>query len=186
MRGPNWRWVALAAASGPVLWVSRRSLCRPDAHGFYRLFAFEAILGLVALNSPSWFRDVRSPRQLASWTLLLASASLAAHGFHLLRKVGRPDPSISDPARLGLEKTTRLVRTGAYRYIRHPLYASLLSLACGAFLKVPSSIGATLATAATGALYLTARVEERENLRTFGGEYAEYARATWMFVPFVL
>jgi protein-S-isoprenylcysteine O-methyltransferase Ste14 len=38
---------------------------------------------------------------------------------------------------------------------------------------------------ATGALYLTARVEERENLRNFGEEYAVYMRETHMFIPFV-
>lgn len=178
-----WRWTLFAAASGPMLWISRGSLRSPGAHGFHRLFAFEAILGLIALNAPAWFRDRLSPRQLCSWALLLASAALAAHGFYLLRQIGRPDPSIPDPARLGVEKTTRLVRSGAYRYIRHPLYASLLLLAWGAFLKAPSWIGATLAAVAAGAIYLAARVEERENLRAFGGEYAEYVRVTRMFIP---
>ncbi len=181
----TWRWIALAAASVAVLWISRGSLRRPDAHGFYRFFAFESILGLVAMNLPSWYRDPRAPRQLASWILLLASAPLAAHGFYLLRQVGKPDPSIPDPALLGLEKTTRLVRIGAYRYVRHPLYASLLLLAWGTFLKAPSWIGATLTGIATGALYRTARVEEAESLRTFGEEYAEYMGVTRMLVPFV-
>ncbi len=180
-----WRCVAFAVASAPVLWISRGSLRRPDAHGFYRFFAFEAILGLVALGLPSWYRDARSPRQLASWSLLLASAPLAVHGFYLLRQMGKPDPSIADPALLGLEKTTRLVRTGAYRYIRHPLYSSLLLFAWGANLKAPSWISTMLTAIATTSLYLTARVEERENALTFGDEYAEYVRVTRMFVPFV-
>ena len=77
-------------------------------------------------------------RQLASWALPLTSLLLAAHGFYLLRRVGKPDRSIEDATRLGIEKTTRLVRSGAYRYIRHPLYASLLALAWGAFLKAPT------------------------------------------------
>ena len=158
---------------------------RWDAHGFYRFFAFEAILGLIVLNAPVWFRDPFSPRQLASWLLLLTSLLLAVHGFYLLRRVGQPDHGIEDPTRLGIEKTTRLVRRGAYRFIRHPLYASLLALAWGAFLKAPSWPGILLAVVATAALYLTARVEERENLRNFGAEYAEYMRATRMFVPFI-
>jgi len=44
---------------------------------------------------------------------------------------------------------------------------------------------ASLAAVATGTLYLTARVEERENLRNFGAEYAVYMRETHMFIPFV-
>ena len=178
------RLLVFVAASGPILWVSRGALRRRTSHGFYRFFAFEAILGLIALNSPAWFRDRLSPRQLGSWALLLGSLLLAAHGFRLLRQVGKPDPSIPDPSRLGVEKTTRLVRTGAYRHMRHPLYASLLLLAWGAFLKAPSRFGVALTAVATGALYLTARVEEQENLRSFGGEYAEYMRDTRMFIPF--
>jgi protein-S-isoprenylcysteine O-methyltransferase Ste14 len=180
-----WRWLVFLIGSVPIIWVSRGSLRSRDAHGFYRFFAFEAILGLIALNAAVWFRDPFSPRQLASWALLLTSLLLAVHGFYLLRRVGKPDHSIEDAARLGIEKTTRLVRSGAYRFIRHPLYASLLALAWGAFLKAPSWLAVLLVAVATGAVYLTARVEEQENLRHFGAEYAEYMRETRMFVPFV-
>jgi protein-S-isoprenylcysteine O-methyltransferase Ste14 len=48
-----------------------------------------------------------------------------------------------------IEKTTILVTTGAYRYIRHPLYSSLLFLAWGIFFKAPSWPGGLLALAAT-------------------------------------
>ena len=178
-----WRWLVFVIGSGGIIWLSRGSLRRRDAHGFYRFFAFEAILGLIALNAAAWFSGPFSPRQLASWALLLASLLLAVHGFYLLRRVGRPDPNIEDTTRLGIEKTTHLVRIGAYRFIRHPLYASLLALTWGAFLKVPSWLGILLAAVATGALYLTARVEERENLRNFGEEYADYMRETHMFIP---
>jgi protein-S-isoprenylcysteine O-methyltransferase Ste14 len=180
-----WQWLVFVVGSVPIIWLSRGSLGNRDAHGFYRFFAFEAILGLIALNAAVWFRDPLAPRQLASWALLLASLLLAVHGFHLLRRIGKPDRSIADPTRLGVEKTTRLVRSGAYRYIRHPLYASLLALAWGAFLKAPSWLGILLGAVATGAVYLTAHVEERENLRSFGAEYAAYMRETRMFIPFV-
>jgi protein-S-isoprenylcysteine O-methyltransferase Ste14 len=179
------RWLVFLLGSVPIIWVSRASLPRRDAHGFHRLFAFEAILGLIALNLPAWFRDPFSRRQLVSWSLLAGSLGLAVHGFSLLRRSGRPDPAIEDPARLGLEKTTRLVRGGAYRTIRHPLYASLLALAWGVFLKAPSWLGLGLTAVASGALYRTARVEEQENLRSFGAEYAGYMRETRRFIPFL-
>ena len=180
-----WRWLVFAAGSGIIIWLSRGSLRRRDTHGFYRFFVFEAILGLVLLNAGAWFRDPLAPRQLVSWGLLLASLLLAVHGFRLLHQVGKPDSNIEDPTRLAVEKTTHLVRTGAYRYIRHPLYASLLALAWGVFLKAPSWPGGLLAGLATTAIYLTARVEERENVRTFGPEYADYMLETRMFIPFV-
>ena len=178
-----WRWFGFVVGSAGIIWLSRGSLRDRTAHGFYRFFAFEAILGLILLNVPAWFHDPFSPRQLVSWTLLLISLWLAVHGFYLLHHTGKPDGRIQDATRLGVEKTTRLVRTGAYHYIRHPLYSSLLSLTWGVYLKDPSWSGTLLAGAATVAVYLTARVEEQENLRNFGLEYAEYMRQTRMFIP---
>src|SRR3990170_427623 len=100
-----------------------------------------------------------------------ASLFMAMHGFYLLRTLGRPRESF--------EATTQLVRQGAYRYIRHPLYSSLLWFAWGAFLKEISLFSTILV------LIATARVEEGENLRKFGEGYAAYQRETRMFIPFV-
>jgi protein-S-isoprenylcysteine O-methyltransferase Ste14 len=115
--------------------------------------------------------------QIVSWLLLVVSLLLALHGFYLLRMVGRPQGSF--------ENTTHLVEVGAYRFIRHPLYASLFFLAWGAFFKLPSLAGIALAIAACGFLFGTARVEELENLQKFGNDYAEYMKKTTMFVPFL-
>ena len=86
---------------------------------------------------------------------------------------------------LGIEKTTRLVTTGAFRYIRHPLYSSLLLLAWGVFFKNPSWAGICLALGATAFLVATAMVEEAENLLYFGPVYREYMRRTKMFIPYL-
>lgn len=158
--------------------VSRRSLRDPRAHGFYRFFAFESVLIVVLLNAPAWFHDAGSPRQILSWLLLLGSAILPAHGFHLLRTVGAPRASVED--------TTRLVTGGAYRYIRHPLYCSLLLGIWGAFLKRPSWLAGAVAAAGSVFTVATATVEERENLEKFGTEYRTYRSKTKMFVPFVV
>jgi hypothetical protein len=73
-----------------------------------------------------------------------------------------------------------------YHYIRHPLYASLLYLAWGIFFKSPSLLDGCIAAVATAFLYATARADENECLVKFGGEYAEYMKATKMFIPFIL
>lgn len=64
---------------------------------------------------------------------------------------------------------------------RHPLYASLLALAWGALLEGPSWLATLLQAVATGALSLTARVEEQENLRNLGAAYGVTMRETHMF-----
>ena len=169
-----------------LVYVSRASLAAPRSHGFYRFFAWEAILALVLWNAPAWFRDPFTWRQIVSWTCLAISAVLAVHGMHLLRSAGRPRAGRSGEALLGIEKTTELVTAGAYRYIRHPLYSSLLFLGWGAFLKAPSWPGGVLAFMATLFLVATAKVEERENIRYFGTAYESYTRRTKMFIPYVL
>ena len=78
-----------------------------------------------------------------------------------------------------------MVTVGLYRYIRHPLYASLLCLSWGAFFKSPSGIGGILALGASLFLTLTAKVEERENNRYFGTAYQDYRKHTKMFIPYL-
>lgn len=178
--------VVFLVASTALVYVSRASLVRPRSHGFYRFFAWEAILGLLLLNVNHWFEDPFSLAQLVSWVLLIVSAFLVVHVMHLLQTVGKPDPQRGDGPLIGLEKTTRLVTVGAYRYIRHPAYASLLYLAWGAYFKNTGWRSGLLVLAATVFLVITAKAEEAENVRFFGAEYVEYVRKTKMFVPFVL
>jgi protein-S-isoprenylcysteine O-methyltransferase Ste14 len=103
---------------------------------------------------------------------------LAVHGFRLLRIAGTPKKDIED--------TTQLVMIGAYRYIRHPLYCSLLSGGIGAFLKAPSVLGFLLFTFVFIFAFMTAKVEEEYNIEKFGDEYLEYKKITKMFVPFLI
>jgi protein-S-isoprenylcysteine O-methyltransferase Ste14 len=86
---------------------------------------------------------------------------------------------------LEFEKTTALVTTGIYRYIRHPMYSSLLFLAWGVFFKSPSWADGLIVAVATLALLATARTEEAEDLRFFGEAYREYTRRSKRFIPFI-
>lgn len=166
-------------------WITRSSLRDFRSHGFYRFFAFEAILILILLNVDYWFLEPFSIYQLISWPLLIICTYLVIHGALLLRNVGKPDDRRSDPSLMGIEKTTRLVTEKVYRYIRHPLYSSLLFVAWGAFFKHPSWVGMSLAVIATFFLTMTAKIEEAENIRYFGDEYRMYMKRTKMFIPFV-
>ena len=182
---PILEMVILVVTTVVIVYISRGSLRDPRSHGFYRAFAWEAILILIVLNLDEWFHDPWSWHQIVSWILLTVSFFLVIHVVQLLRSVGRPDPQRNDGPLLGLEKTTVLVTTGAYGFIRHPAYASLLFLAWGTFFKGPALTGGLLGLAATLFLVATARTEETENVRYFGPAYVEYMKRTRMFVPFV-
>lgn len=160
-----------------IVLVSWPSLGKPRSHGFPRFFAFLAILGLFILNVDRWFSDPFTPLHILSWVLLTASFILVVHGFYLLRAIGQP--------RNNIENTTTLVRVGAYRYIRHPLYSSLLWLAWGICLKELSYPSIGLALVATAALFATVRIEEAENLQRFGDNYTAYMKTTKMFIPYL-
>jgi protein-S-isoprenylcysteine O-methyltransferase Ste14 len=177
--------IVFLAGTACFAWVSRRSLLNPLSHGFYRFFAWECILALVLVNFPMWQIDPFAPHQIASWTLLLISPLLAIHAVRLLRRIGHPSDARDEAELLSFEKTSSLVTEGAYRYIRHPMYAALLFLAWGAFLKDCSWPSIALVAGASIALLLTALRDEAECRLHFGTAYAEYMKTSKRFVPFL-
>jgi protein-S-isoprenylcysteine O-methyltransferase Ste14 len=178
--------VAFVAGSAGTAWVSRASLRTRRSHGFYRFFAWEAILALFLLNVHAWFADPFAWHQLVAWVLLLICVVPAVWGAVLLQRKGRPSAArAQDPALLAFERTTELVTAGVYRYIRHPLYCSLLLLAWGIFFKLPSREGGALVAAATVFLFRTSRADEAECVRYFGPPYEVYMKTTRRFIPFI-
>lgn len=153
------------------------TLIRPHPYRFSRFAVFESLLTLIFLNAQAWFRDPFSILGLISWVCLLGSLALALHGFFLLKTRGNPEGDFED--------TTTLIKSGAYAYIRHPLYASLLLFGLGAFLKDPAWIGEGLLLIAMIGAVLTADIEEKHNLERFGDSYREYCLKTRRFIPFI-
>lgn len=171
--------------SGGLLFVSRKALRVPRSHGFYRFFAWEAILALVLVNTGAWFSDPFSIFQIVSWIFLMLSLAWLWQGLSLIRRIGKPDDHREDEALLTFEKTSVLVTEGLYRSIRHPLYGSLLFLAWGAFLKHPAWYSGCLVLGATILLIATAKADEAECVRHFGAPYVEYMSRTKMFIPYL-
>ena len=179
-------FVIFLCISASITALSWRSLASPRSHGFWRFFAFELLAGLILLNAPVWFARPLSSVQLASWSFGAVSIALAIEGFRLLRVVGKPSPTAGSATDIGIERTTRMVTTGAYRYIRHPLYSSLIALILCAFLKRPSALASiALALGGVGFLFATAICEEQENIERFGASYLAYMKQTRRFIPFL-
>jgi protein-S-isoprenylcysteine O-methyltransferase Ste14 len=156
----------------------RKELFAFRRHGPYMFVAAEGLLVLFVLNGGFMFRDPLVLRQIVSWMLMLISAGLAILGFYALKKYGE--------AATDWEDTTRVVQEGVFRYIRHPLYVSLMFLAGGMLLK-DLSLPAGLAFVATfGFLAAASMVEERENLVKFGDAYRRYMLHTKRYVPLIV
>ena len=169
-------FIFITLGLGAVI-LSGRPRFKSRSYRFFRLLAFEALLLLVYVNSPSWFFAPFSPQQVISWILLLGSIALAIPGFWMLHKYGQPTN--------GIETTTQLVDSGVFRYIRHPLYTSLLLFGWGVFFKHPTWTAAGIALGATAFLMATTVYEEEENLGRFGEVYVDYQKRTWRMIPFM-
>ena len=147
-------------------------------HGIARFFAFESVFILVLLNLKVWFINPFSLMQIISWIILILSAYIVITGYLLLKKIGEPDSNF--------ENTSVLVRSGIYKYIRHPLYLSVFLLGTGVMLKDPDRIQLILGVINLIAVYITARIEEKEMIEKFGDNYRAYMKETMMFIPFIV
>jgi len=169
----------------PMVLISRHALHNLQKHGFYRLLCWECIAALLVLNYKYWFRDAFGINQVISWILLFVSAYFVSTGALLLSKSGKPDKNRNDKSLYRFERTSQLVTTGIYKYIRHPLYSSLLLLTWGICLKDVTPLSFILALLSSAFLYLTAVLDEKECVVFFGEKYKEYMNRTKMFVPFI-
>jgi protein-S-isoprenylcysteine O-methyltransferase Ste14 len=175
--------ILFAVISGCLLYVSWRSLRVVRSHGIYRFFAWETVLVLVLINSHMWFVDPLAIVQMVSWFFLFVSLVLLSQGIYLIFVKGKPSKVRQDGTLFTFEKTSTLVTSGIYRYVRHPLYGSLLFLAWGAFLKEVTWYSICMVVVATLCLVATAKADEAECVQYFGSSYREYMTRTKMFVP---
>jgi len=181
-----WKLIVFILSTGLLVYISRASLRQPGSHGFYRFFAWESIVLLFLLNVEEWFINPFSWHQLISWVLLFASLAPLMLGVRTLRERGNPTEERTGESSLyTFEKTTTLVTTGIYAYIRHPLYSSLFLLTWGIFFKALSLASTALALVASTFLIATASADEAECIRFFGNDYREYMQMTKRFIPFL-
>lgn len=169
-----------------LAWLCRRQLRNPRCHGFYRFFAFAGIAWLLVYRIRYWHDNLIAAQQIVSILLMLLSLGVIIASVLEFRLRGGHRETSTPPENFEFENTGHLVTTGVYRYIRHPMYTSLLLLAWGIFLKQFTWFGLAVVFGVSLALYLTARIEERENLAFFGKEYEEYCRSSKLFLPFMI
>jgi len=170
----------------PILILSRKTLFNFRSHGFYRFFSWECILWLFVSNYQVWFDNPFSWQQIFSWIFLCLGAYLVIAGVIWLKKAGKPAKTRDEELLFEFEKTSELVDNGIFKYIRHPLYSSLIFLTWGIFLKNVTLPLFIVALASTVFLYLTAVFDEKECIAYFGDKYSQYMKRTKRFIPFLL
>ncbi len=88
---------------------------------------------------------------------------------------------------LGLKQETqsRLVQTGMYRYVRHPLYFATIILILGLFLLIPSQKMLLVLLIAYLYILVGSYLEEQKLILLFGKEYENYQKRVKALIPFL-
>lgn len=153
-----------------------RSLLDPTLH-------LLALTSTAALAAPLaeyllWRWPLPLPLHMAGGAAMLGSGvlSLVAN-----RTLGRAFTPFVDAAATRQE----IIRTGVYKYIRHPLYAAGFLLAAGAPLALACRFSWFFTALCWVAILLRTAREERLLQKNMPG-YLEYMRHTKRFIPWVL
>jgi protein-S-isoprenylcysteine O-methyltransferase Ste14 len=85
---------------------------------------------------------------------------------------------------LQIRNEHRLVTTGIYRLIRHPMYSSFFVLAIAQLMLLPNWFAGATGLIGIGLLYaFRVRQEERMMVERFGAEYLDYMAHTGRLIP---
>jgi protein-S-isoprenylcysteine O-methyltransferase Ste14 len=116
----------------------------------------------------AWTPGVSLPLKASGSVLLMLSSFFLFRAFH-------DNTFLSGLARIQSERKQRVVSTGVYAVVRHPMYLGMVLMFAGAPLLLGSRLGVVIAVGIT--LLLAVRITREERLLTeaFDG-YEEYRR----------
>ncbi len=185
-----WAFLALMGSGslGSAIYLQRRDPMllerrmrqeeqRPVQKVFHGSVIAAWLLGLVlaGLNRRYGWEPV-----LPRWACVLGLAALAC-GFAITFASLRANTFASST--IGLEKDQRVIATGPYRLVRHPMYSGMAVLVLG----MPIELGSVTALATSLiliAMLVVRLLDEEKLLRAELPGYAEYcARVRWRLVP---
>jgi protein-S-isoprenylcysteine O-methyltransferase Ste14 len=155
--------------TGPAKVVNRRS-----RWGVLLQFAAFTVLW----QGHFWERSLPAWRTAVSVALFAVAATLSWTSSHALRGQLRVDA--------GLGADHKLVRSGPYGLVRHPIYTSMLSVICAVAVIVtpwPLFVGSLILFIVGSEIRV--RAEEKLLAARFGDEFADYRRAVPAYIPFL-
>ena len=117
---------------------------------------------------------------------MIASLIYVISAVWTMRKKGKASRQRRDETLFGFEKTTVTIEFGIFRYIRHPMYSSLLFLVWGLMLRRVEVTLLIIASMAIFSCVFTAKIEVKQNIEYFGEHYMRYMQKIKMFVPHVI
>ena len=178
-----WVTVGIVWAIGAVLTKTTKRTEGPRSRSvhmalvvaaFFLLFSARARLG------PLRWRFVPESRESAYAGLTLTIAGAAFAIWARLFLGGNWSSSVT------IKEDHKLVRTGPYSLVRHPIYSGGLLAIGGTAIAAGEARGFLALILAFLAWRLKSKVEEEFMVEQFGAEYEEYERHVKALIPFVL
>ena len=157
--------------------VERKSLAAIIAHRIP--FTFGALLLFLPVSLSPWNPLV------VPHTLMMKAISVGLCVLGLLGAIwSRRTLAKNWSSEVVFKETHELVERGPYRFVRHPIYTSLLLMALGTALATgrPTALGGFLLIVA--GLCMKLKLEEELMLRHFPTQYAAYKSRVKTLIPF--
>lgn len=180
------RWMWLVWALIWVLWALRTKrtqikLNRSDALAYMVPTAIGAYLCLA---------ETRILRRLGLWRpdipplpwLLWLGAAVTLAGL-LFAIWARAYLGKNWSGTVTIKHDHELVRSGPYRFVRHPIYSGILVALAGTTVSRRNLWGFLGLALIWLGLWLKSRMEERFMIQTFGAQYEDYRRTTGAILP---
>jgi protein-S-isoprenylcysteine O-methyltransferase Ste14 len=130
-----------------------------------------------------WFHLSRSlptgPAWMAlGWCGAVACVFALSASYHCWHEMGASWRIGIDP-----NEKTAMIASGAYKWLRHPIYALSILLVLGTLAAVPTWVMLVVALCHATLMQIEARREEKYMLRAHGETYAGYMKTTGRFLP---
>lgn len=190
------RMIDFASWLIPGLWLTWGLYWWQASYGVKRTVRKESVLSraahfvpliiagvLLSVDSvPGWLGEPWIPQ---SWEVHALAVALVAIGllFSVWARIvlgGNWSGSVT------LKQHHEIIRTGPYRWIRHPIYTGLVLAFLGSAVARGEWRGVLALALVIAALWRKWRLEERWLVESFGPAYAEYRQSTWALIPFIL
>jgi protein-S-isoprenylcysteine O-methyltransferase Ste14 len=175
----------LILAAGTILWVAPFPLAMRRGGTPQRLdkrarwgVALEGVAYTLLWQGPFWRRSPAVWQLAASIVSFALACVLSWTGAAALGKHLRVDAVVGEDH--------RLVQTGPYRFVRHPIYASMLGVLLGTGVvlsplwMLPIAVAIFLA-----GTEIRVRIEDGLLAARFGEEFLKYQRSVPAYLPFV-
>jgi protein-S-isoprenylcysteine O-methyltransferase Ste14 len=145
-------------------------------------------LALGAVGGLCWYLPYADRWELFVWSEseLLRYSGLAAMAIGMaMRIAGMAQLGQLFSGYVTLQPEHRLITTGCYRWIRHPIYSGSLFAFAGFLLVFRSKLVLIALPIYLIGTLLRIADEERLLAETFGAEFTQYRARTWRLFPFI-